>query len=90
VVTSLRLAGEGGAKGGGVRRACADDPVRGSKHQRVLVASEPVKLRHQGKAGPYLPFANAYLFVRTVWLYAVYATPWGETRVAGALRASWR
>jgi hypothetical protein len=37
-----------------------------------------VKRRHQGQAGPYLPFANAYLFVRAVWLYAVYAMPWGE------------
>jgi hypothetical protein len=47
-------------------------------HWRVLVASVRVKRRHQGQAGPYLPFANAYLFVRAVWLYAVYAVPWGE------------
>jgi hypothetical protein len=48
-------------------------------HQwRVLVASERVKRRHQGLARPYMPFANVYVFIRALWLYAVYAVPWGE------------
>ena len=28
--------------------------------------------------GPYLPFANAFVFTDVQWLYPVYAMPWGE------------
>lgn len=28
--------------------------------------------------GPYLPFANVYVFTRVEWLYAAYGMPWGE------------
>jgi ABC-2 type transport system permease protein len=30
------------------------------------------------EVGPYLPFANAFVFIRVQWLYPVYAMPWGE------------
>lgn len=30
------------------------------------------------EVGPYLPFANAFVFTRVQWLYPVYAMPWGE------------
>ncbi len=30
------------------------------------------------EVGPYLPFVNAFEFVRVQWLYPVYAMPWGE------------
>jgi ABC-2 type transport system permease protein len=30
------------------------------------------------EVGPYLPFANAFTFLRVQWLYPVYDTPWGE------------
>lgn len=30
------------------------------------------------EVGPYLPFANAFVFLRTQWLYPTYAMPWGE------------
>jgi ABC-2 type transport system permease protein len=30
------------------------------------------------EVGPYLPFGNAFLFIRVVWLYPVYDMPWGE------------
>jgi len=30
------------------------------------------------EVGPYLPFANAFLFTRVQWLYPVYDMPWGE------------
>ena len=30
------------------------------------------------EVGPYLPFANAFTFIRVQWLYPVYAMPWGE------------
>jgi hypothetical protein len=33
---------------------------------------------HQGQVAPLPPFANAYLFVRAVWLCAVCPTPMGE------------
>lgn len=29
------------------------------------------------EVGPYLPFANAFIFIRVQWLYPVYAMPWG-------------
>jgi len=29
------------------------------------------------QVGPYLPFANAFIFIRVQWLYPVYAMPWG-------------
>ncbi|MGH3675478.1 MAG: ABC transporter permease [Mycobacterium sp.] len=28
--------------------------------------------------GPYLPFANAFVFTRVQWLYPIYDMPWGE------------
>ncbi|MFG1933149.1 ABC transporter permease [Mycobacterium sp. NPDC048908] len=30
------------------------------------------------EVGPYLPFANIFLFVRVQWLYPAYSEPWGE------------
>ena len=30
------------------------------------------------EVGPYLPFANAFVFTDVQWLYPVYAMPWGE------------
>jgi hypothetical protein len=30
------------------------------------------------EVGPYLPFANAFIFIRVQWLYPVYAMPWGD------------
>ncbi len=30
------------------------------------------------EVGPYLPFANAFLFMRVQWLFPAYAMPWGE------------
>ncbi len=30
------------------------------------------------EVGPYLPFANAFIFTRVTWLYPVYAMPWGD------------
>ena len=30
------------------------------------------------EVGPYLPFANAFLFTRVPWLFPAYAMPWGE------------
>ena len=30
------------------------------------------------EVGPYLPFANAFLFIRVQWLFPAYAMPWGE------------
>jgi ABC-2 type transport system permease protein len=30
------------------------------------------------EVGPYLPFANAFTFLRVQWLYPVYDMPWGE------------
>jgi hypothetical protein len=30
------------------------------------------------EVGPYLPFANAFIFIRVQWLYPAYAMPWGE------------
>jgi ABC-2 type transport system permease protein len=32
--------------------------------------------------GPYLPFGNMFRFLEVLWLYPVYAMPWGE---AGSL-----
>jgi hypothetical protein len=29
------------------------------------------------QVGPYLPFANAFIFIRVQWLYPVYVMPWG-------------
>jgi ABC-2 type transport system permease protein len=29
------------------------------------------------QVGPYLPFANLFIFIEVPWLYPVYATPWG-------------
>jgi hypothetical protein len=58
-------------------------------HWRVLVASQRVARRHQGQAGPDLPFANASLFVRAVWLVRGVRRAVGRTRVAGVLRVSW-
>jgi ABC-2 type transport system permease protein len=29
------------------------------------------------EVGPYLPFANAFVFLDVQWLYPVYAMPWG-------------
>ena len=28
--------------------------------------------------GPYLPFVNAFIFIRVQWLYPYHAMPWGE------------
>lgn len=30
------------------------------------------------EVGPYLPFANVFLFTHVQWMYPVYAMPWGE------------
>ena len=30
------------------------------------------------EVGPYLPFGNAFVFIRVPWLYPGYAMPWGE------------
>ena len=30
------------------------------------------------EVGPYLPFGNAFMFIRVPWLYPGYAMPWGE------------
>jgi hypothetical protein len=30
------------------------------------------------EVGPYLPFANMFLFIDVQWLYPAYAMPWGE------------
>ena len=39
-------------------------------------AGEPAQ--HQLGVGPYLPFANAFIFIGVQWLYPAYHMPWGE------------